>query len=318
MLSHQYPWIMARWDKDLPHMWLSQTPSWSSSRSDSDASRCTQSKYGPEKERLYNFLSSDIQNQGTFLCTFSAFDFSLGNTSLSRNIDIGSIQFGPNLIWWIWGKSLSVGVEEHKSSTSITHGKSCVEEVARVAKESTWVFPFLGIYDKSKNSNFVCIRLAWLKYFCILVSHASNSPFTWPTTSLESENISTVFPPIFWTIAILINRASYSASLFVAKKPNLKDFSMVILLGDIKTSPTTDPYWFATPSIYTFQGEGACADIRPTDFPSMPCCFTPISSGHSANLATKSARTYPFTEVRGIYLISKAPRIVPYLAILPV
>ena len=37
----------------------------------------------------------------------------------------------------------------------------------------------------------------------------------------------------------------------------------------------------------------------------------------SMNSATKSARTYPFMEVRGMYLISKAPRIVPHLAILP-
>ena len=140
----------------------------------------------------------------------------------------------------------------HKSSTSITRGKSYVEKVAMVAKESAWVFPFLEIYDKSKNSNFVCIHLTWLKYSYILVSRASNSPFTWPTTSLESENISTVFPPIFWTIVIPINKVSNFASLFVAKKPNLKDFSMVIFSKDTKTSPTPDPRWFATPSTYTF------------------------------------------------------------------
>jgi len=40
---------------------------------------------------------------------------------------------------------------------------------------------------------------------------------------------------------ILTNKASYSVLLFVAKKPNLKDFSIVILLGDIKSSPTLDP-----------------------------------------------------------------------------
>ena len=188
---------MTRWDKDLPPVWLPQTPSCNSFRSDSDASGCTQSSYGLEKERLYSFLSLDIQNRGAFLRTFSASNFSSGNTSLSRNSNIGSIQLGSNLIWWTWRKSLLIGVGVHKSSTSITRGKSYVEEVARVAKESAWVFPFLGIYDKSKNSNFVCIRLAWLKYSYILVSRASNSSFTWPTTSLESENISTVFPPIF-------------------------------------------------------------------------------------------------------------------------
>ena len=138
---------MARWDKNLPPVWLPQTPSSSSSRSDPDASGYTQSRYGSEKERLYNFLSSDIQNRGAFLRTFSAFDFSSDNISLSRNSNIGSIQFGPNLIWWTWSKSLFIGVGVHKSSTSITRGKSCAEEVARVVKESTWVFLFLGIYE---------------------------------------------------------------------------------------------------------------------------------------------------------------------------
>ena len=95
MSGYQYTWVMAWWDKDLPLVWLPQTPSWSSSRSDSNASWCTQSKYGPEKEHLYNFLSLGIQNWGAFLRTFSASDFSSGNTSLSRNIDIGSIQLGP-------------------------------------------------------------------------------------------------------------------------------------------------------------------------------------------------------------------------------
>ena len=153
------------------------------------------------------------------------------------------------------------------------------------------MFPFLGICDKSKDSNFVCIHLTWLKYSYILVSRASNSPFTWPTTNLESENISTIFPPIFWTIAIPVNKASYSASLFVVEKPNLKDFSMVIFSGDTRTSPTPDPRWFAAPSTYTFQGEGHCVEIRLIDFSSMLCHSTFISSGHSANSATKSART---------------------------
>ena len=169
---------MSRWDKDLPLVWLPQTPLCSSFRSDFDASGCTQSRYRLEKERLYNFLSSDIQNWGAFLRTFSASDFSSGNISFSRNSNIGSIELRPNLIWWTWSKSLFIGVRVHKSSTSITWDKSCVEEVVRVAKEFAWVFPFLGIYDKSKNSNFVYICLTWLKYSCILVSRASISPFT--------------------------------------------------------------------------------------------------------------------------------------------
>ena len=99
--SYQYPWVMAWWDRDLPPVWLPQIPLCSSSKSDSDISGCTQSRYGPEKERLYNFLSLDNQNRGVFLRIFSASDFSSGNISLSRNSSIGSIQLGPKLIWWI-------------------------------------------------------------------------------------------------------------------------------------------------------------------------------------------------------------------------
>ena len=62
-----------------------------------------------------------------------------------------------------------------------------------------------------------------------------------PNTSLESKNISTIFPPIFCTMAIPCNKASYSASLFVAENPSLRDFSMIVFLGDIGTSLTPDP-----------------------------------------------------------------------------
>ena len=148
-----------------------------------------QSIYSPEKERLYNFLSSDNQNQGAFLRIFSTFGFSSGNISLSRNSSIGSIQLGPKWIWWIWSNSFFVGVGVYKSSTIITRGKFCAEEVVRVAKESAWVFLLLGICDKSKDSNFVCIHLTCLKYSYILVSRASSSSFTWPMISLEFENI---------------------------------------------------------------------------------------------------------------------------------
>ena len=215
---------MAQWDRNLPTVWLPQIPSCSSFMSDFDVSGCTQSRYGAENERLYNFLSSNNQNRGTFLRIFSASIFSSGNISLSRNSSIGSIQLSPKLIWWIWSNSFFVGVEMHKSSTIITQGKFCAEEVVRVAKESAWVFPLLGICDKSKDSNFVYIHLTWPKYSCILVSRASNSSYTWPTTSLESENISTALPPIFWTITIPISKASYFTLLFVTENPNLKDF----------------------------------------------------------------------------------------------
>ena len=110
-----------------------------------------------------------------------------------------------------------------------------------MANESAWVFPLLESCDKLKRSKSDHKHLTWLKYCCILTSLASNFPFTWPTTNLESENISVVFPPIFYTMAIPCNKASYLASLFVAKNPSLKHFSMIVFLGDIKTIPTPDP-----------------------------------------------------------------------------
>ena len=92
-------------------------------------------------------------------------------------------------------------------------------------------------------------------------------------------------------MAIPCNKASYSASLFVAENPSLKDFSMVALLGEIRTSPTSDPLWFAAPSTYTFQHGGFGVEITSIDFPSMLRCSVNISTGGSANSATKSART---------------------------
>ena len=122
----------------------------------------------------------------------------------------------------------------------------------------------------------------------------------------------------FWTMAIPTNRASYSASLFVAEKLNLKDFLMVIFLGDTKTSLTLEPLWFAAPSTYTIYGKGSCKEIMPTDFQSVPYFSTSSSNGNSVNSTTKSTRTWPLIEVQGMYLISKSLRIVPHLEILPV
>ena len=185
-------------------MWLPQISSCNSSRSSSDTSGCTHSKYDPKKEHLYGFWSSDSKNQGTFLHTLVAFDFSLGKISSLRNSTIESIQLGPTLIWWIWTISLFISVGLHKSSTRITRDKPYVEEVTRMARELTWVFPLLGMCYKLKNSNPDYKYLTWFKYSCILTSLTSNSPFTWPTINFESENISTVFPPNFWTMVILL------------------------------------------------------------------------------------------------------------------
>ena len=138
----------------------------------------------------------------------------------------------------------------------MTRGKSWVEEVASIAKESACALPFLGICSKSKESNFDCKHLTWLRYPCILSSFASNSPFTWLKMSLESEKTFTNFPPILWTMAIPINKTSYSASLFVAEKSNLKDFSMMTFSGDISTSLIPEPFWFDASSTYTSRPEG--------------------------------------------------------------
>ena len=150
---------------------------------------------------------------------------------------MGSIQLGPTLTWWTWTTSLLTSVGLYKSFTRMTWGKFRAEEVASMVRESTCVFPLLGMCNRLKDSNSDCKWLTWLKYPCILLSLASNSPFTWPTTNLEFENIFTAFLPILWTMTVPISRASYSTSLFVPKNPNLNDFSMVIFMGETGTSP---------------------------------------------------------------------------------
>ena len=199
-----------------------------------------------------------------FFLTLSASILSSGKVSSLKIWIIESIQLDPVLIWWIWAVSLLFSVGLCKSSTRITWGKFCAEEVASIARESVCALPFLGIWNKSKESNSDCRYLTWLRYPYILSSFASNSPFTWPTTSLESENTFTDFPPILWTMAIPINIASYLASLFVAEKSNLKDFSTMTFSGDIRTSSIPEPFWFDAPSTYTSQGKMPCWEIMPT------------------------------------------------------
>ena len=200
----------------------------------------------------------------------------------------------------------------------MTRGRFWTKKDARVARESVRVFPLLGIWSRLRlnNSNFDCRNLTWVKYPCILSSLTSNSPPTWPTTSLESENTFMVFPPIFWTMDIPSNKASYSASLFVAENPNLSDFSMVSFSGETKTNPTPEPLWFATPSTYTFQTGGSYREIVSINFPSMFFVVDISSNACLANSAIRSTSTWPLTKVRGMYFMSKAPRTVPHFAIL--
>ena len=160
-------------------------------------------RYESEKDLLYNFWSSDSQNQGAFFHTLSTSGFSSSRTSSLRSNTMESIQLGPTLIWWMWTTFLPTSVGLHKSSIRITWGKLCAEDFASVVRELACVFLFLGICNKLKYSNPDYKCLTWFKYSCILRSLASNSPWTWPTTSLESEKISTTFPLIFWTIVTL-------------------------------------------------------------------------------------------------------------------
>ena len=211
---------MALWDKDLPPMWLPQIPSCKSSRSNSDASGWMLSRYGPEKERLYNFWSLDSQKRDVFLFTLLASDLSSGKMPSLRNNTIGSIQLSPTLTRWTWTIFLFTSVGLHKFSIRITLGKPYAEEVASVARESACVFSLLGTCSRLKDSNLDSKCLTWLKYLCILLSFASSSPFTWPTNNLEFENIFIAFHPIFWTMDIPSNKASYSHYLWL-KSPIL-------------------------------------------------------------------------------------------------
>ena len=176
-------------------MWLPQIPSCNSSRSSSIASGCTHNRYKLEEDLLYSFWSLDSKNQGAFLRTMSASNLFLGKTSSLRNIIIRSIQLGPTLTWWTWTTFLNTLEGLYKSSTRITRGKPYAKEVASVARESACTFLLLGTCNKTKYSNPDCKRLTWLKYSCILGSLVSNSPWTWPTTSFESENIPLLFHP---------------------------------------------------------------------------------------------------------------------------
>ena len=169
---------MALWAMDLPSIWLPQIPSCNSSRSNSNVLGWIQSRYGPKKERLYSFWSSDSQNRGAFLHIFSASDLSYGETSLLRNWIMGSIQLGPILTWWTLIIFPLILEGLHRSSMRITQGKFWAEEVASVARESAWVFPLLRMCCRLNDSNFSCKCLIWAKYPCILSSLASNSPFT--------------------------------------------------------------------------------------------------------------------------------------------
>ena len=176
MFGHHYPWVRALWDKDLPLVWLPHslhvTPLGVALMPQGVCITNTAQK------NLYNFWSSDSQNQGAILHTLLAFDFFSSKIFSLRNSTMESIQVGPTLIWWIWTISLFISVSLHKSSTRMTWGKPYAEEVARVARESACMFPLLELCNKLKDLNPDCRCLTRFKYSCILPSLAFNSPFT--------------------------------------------------------------------------------------------------------------------------------------------
>ena len=168
---------------------MTTIPSCSSSSSGSTTSGWMQSRYGPEKERLYNFCSSDNQKRGAFLRIFFASPLSLVKAPSFKNITMGSIQLGPTLIWCTLTLISLGSVGINKSSTRMTLGRPYFEEVAKVARESAWVFLLLGIYCIEKDSKSYYSCRALLRSPCILWSLASSSPLTCPMINWVWENL---------------------------------------------------------------------------------------------------------------------------------
>ena len=85
--------------------------------------------------------------------------------------------------------------------------------------------------------------------------------------------------------------ASYSASLLEAWNPNMSAYSMSIPSGEVRIRPALLPYAFVAPSTESFQMGRLVG----------------VSTGTAeVNSMTKSARTYPFIAVFGLYLMSNS------------
>ena len=78
IFDHQYPWVRAMWDKDLPLVWLPQIPLCTSSRSSSTASGCMHSKYGPEKKALVQLLVLEQPKPRSLSTYLISFGLTLG------------------------------------------------------------------------------------------------------------------------------------------------------------------------------------------------------------------------------------------------
>ena len=88
--------------------------------------------------------------------------------------------------------------------------------------------------------------------------------------------------------------ASYSASLLEAWNPNLSVYSMSIPSGEVRIRPAPLPYAFVAPSTESFQ-MGRSVGV---------CAFSAGSA--EVNSMTKSAKTYHFITVFGLYLMSNS------------
>jgi hypothetical protein len=91
-------------------------------------------------------------------------------------------------------------------------------------------------------------------------------------------------------------RASYSASLFEALKPNLTACSNSSPPGDIRTIPKPEPLEFASPSTYNVHP--FFSKIRSTPLGCSSMVGRLLFSG--ANLVMKSASTCPLMDVLGL------------------
>ena len=134
---------------------------------------------------------------------------------------------------------------------------------------------------------------------------ASKLPSSWLTTNRESKQTSTSCALKSRIALSPASRASYSASLLEALKPNLKKCSTYIPSGVIITIFAPASKTLEAPSMNTLYGRTSTLQ-------------TISNSLCRENSATKSARTWTFTELLGLYHISKEPNRVPHLAIMPV
>ena len=112
--------------------------------------------------------------------------------------------------------------------------------------------------------------------------------WTCPAMSLESQYALTTLPPSFYLAITPASKASYSASLFVAEKPSLRDFSKVIPFGEIIMIPLPNPFWLAAPSTNSCYTCWISIELTLSASSSfVPSLESPNSSVNSANKSAK-------------------------------